>query len=62
MHSIDPVLRQLATMIAVGGRHTAEEAVAAHADLSALVVPDPGPPALLGPVCVEWARAMEAAS
>ncbi len=51
-----------ATLIAVGGRRTAEEAVAAHADLSALVVPDSGPPSLLGLARVEWDRAMGVAS
>jgi thiamine biosynthesis lipoprotein len=51
-----------ATLIAVGGRDTADAAVAAHADISALVVPDTGPPALVGPARVEWTRAMEMAS
>ncbi|HTI33225.1 MAG TPA: FAD:protein FMN transferase [Miltoncostaea sp.] len=51
-----------ATLIAVGGPDAAVEAVAAHADLSALVVPDTGPPSLLGPVRVAWDGAMGLAS
>lgn len=51
-----------ATLIAVGGRAAAEEAVAAHADISALLVPDAGPPVLRGPARAEWSRALEAAS
>ncbi len=50
-----------ATLIAVGGRRSAEEAVAAHADLSALLVPDAGPPALLGPVRIAGMPAVEVA-
>ena len=51
-----------ATLIAVGGHAVAQEAVAAHADIAALLVPDSGPPALLGPARIEWARAKEVAS
>jgi thiamine biosynthesis lipoprotein len=43
-----------ATLLALGDLRTAEAAVAAHADIAALLVPDAGDPAIVGPARLEW--------
>ena len=51
-----------ATLLALGDPIAAASAVAAHADIAAILVPDVGAPVVVGPALLEWPSELAAAA